>query len=67
MDLADRLRIRSPRRVVGFLAGRHRLEDGSYQRDVLQIVEGERLEKAGGGRRANGGLTGRDGCQLPHP
>jgi hypothetical protein len=50
MALAARLNVKSPRKIVGFLAARHRLEDGSYQRDVLQIVEEERLEKAGGGR-----------------
>jgi hypothetical protein len=71
MALADRLNIRSPRRIVGFLAGRHRLEDGSYQRDVIQIVEEERLEKAAGGRfsrQGGGGVT--EGPVLPrsaHP
>jgi hypothetical protein len=46
MDLAALLGIRRPRKIIGFLAGRNRLESGSYQHDLLTILEADRLEQA---------------------
>jgi hypothetical protein len=38
MDLARAMGVRTPRKIIGYLAGRHRLETGDYQRDVLRIA-----------------------------
>jgi hypothetical protein len=46
LELADWLGVRTPRKIIGFLAGRHRLEDGSYQQDQVRVFEAERREKA---------------------
>lgn len=45
MNLAKIMGVRTPRKIIGFLAGRHRLEDGSYQRDKLSIARAGRIEK----------------------
>lgn len=45
MELAHRLRIKYPRAIIGFLAGRDRLLTEEYQRDRIAIVEREQAEK----------------------
>lgn len=39
MRLAKHMRVSRPRKIIGFLAGRQRLETGEYQRDVLCVAE----------------------------
>jgi hypothetical protein len=46
MALARRMGVRTPRKIIGYLAGRHRLETGAYQKDVLHIADAGRREKA---------------------
>ena len=46
LELADRLGVRTPRKVIGYLAGRHRLESGAYQLDQVRVFAAERREKA---------------------
>ncbi len=38
MEMAAKLGVRSPRKIIGFLAGRHRLETGEYQADIYSIM-----------------------------
>lgn len=45
MNLARAMGVRTPRKIIGFLAGRHRLEDGTYQRDKLDIARAGMCEK----------------------
>jgi len=51
MELAAKMSVRRPRKIIGFLAGRTRLERGTYQRDQLSIAEAGRLEQASLERR----------------
>jgi hypothetical protein len=46
MDLAKTLGVRRPREIIGFLAGRSRLEDGSYQSDKAAILQSELIEQS---------------------
>jgi hypothetical protein len=46
LELADRLGVRTPRKVIGYLAGRHRLDSGDYQRDQIRVFAAEQREKA---------------------
>jgi hypothetical protein len=46
IDLARRMGVSTPRRIIGFLEGRTRLNSGHYQEDVLVIEETARKEKA---------------------
>ncbi len=39
LDLSDKLKINDPREVLSYLVGGDRLLDGSYQADVLKVVE----------------------------
>jgi hypothetical protein len=48
LELAAQMGVVSPRKMIGYLAGRRRLETGEYQRDIMSIhksgeVEQERL------------------------
>jgi hypothetical protein len=43
--LADEMGVRTPRKVIGLLAGRDRLLTGDYQRDKLSIARRERAER----------------------
>jgi hypothetical protein len=45
MNLARRMGVKTPRKIISFLAGRGRLETGEYQRDRLAVQEMERREK----------------------
>lgn len=46
LELADRLGIKTPRKVIGYLAGRQRLESGAYQLDTIRVFAAEKREKA---------------------
>jgi hypothetical protein len=41
----DQLKTDDPREIIGLLAGRHRLVDGTYQRDKLQVLNRAELKK----------------------
>ena len=46
LELADKLGVKTPRKVLGYLAGRHRLDSGSFQMDQVRLFASERREKA---------------------
>lgn len=44
MELARCMRVQTPRTIIGYLAGRDRLLQGEYQRDVLAIARAKSAE-----------------------
>lgn len=45
MKLAKDLGVRTPRKIIGYLAGRHRLDTGAYQRDWMAITDAGKKER----------------------
>jgi hypothetical protein len=44
MDFSRTMKVKRPRKIIGYLAGRSRLETGEYQQDIIRIEEAARKE-----------------------